>query len=163
MPHQPPCLIQLDTIDESYNPWSDQFRYHSLYENLPDTDCQGLEGDLAAFASAENQKYFTIPLLTEGLINAINNNETYPRDILAEANVFRKLGLYDKFTDNRTGIVNYKLTINRNYCDEVDMLNLIQPSNLFQHYNVLSTLFLRMLYSSGTLCEFLSRASAKDA
>lgn len=132
--------------DESYNPFSDKFRFHSLYENTPDVYYESLAPELAAFVPEEYQDHFIIPPLTDELIHSLLNKETKTNEYTAlviAANVFRRLGLYEKFEHNKGRIKKYKLVKNKHYCDEVDVLNLIFPELLFNHYSVADVYFER--------------------
>lgn len=136
-------IFAIYLVDESYNPFSDEFRFHSLYENLPETNYQSLGKELASFIPNENRNYFTIPILSDKLIASLLNKlpaQDKFANLVSEANIFNKLGLYENFTDTRSGYT-FQLNKNPNYCNQVDVLNLIYPSNLYHHYGVVDTYF----------------------
>lgn len=127
--------------DESYDPFSDEFRFHSLYEDLPETNYSSLANELAVFLPKSEQEYFKIPIYVDKVIESLMEPHTRRNrylELVSKANVFKKLGVYEELR-NQTKLIPYKVVKNKNYCDEVDVLNLIYPSNLYHHHGVLDT------------------------
>lgn len=140
-------LIDYWLEEASYDPFSRKFRFRSLYEIVPDVDYESLADDLAVFVPEADQDHLKIPLLREHLISSIVNNQTAEdgyTELISNANIFRKLQLYENFINDSTPVVKHRVTKNEHYCDEVDVLNLIHPENLFHHYTIVDTYFQRM-------------------
>lgn len=100
------------------------------------------------FVPEPDQIYFNIPLLTEDLIDNIEHKEKVEDEysaLISSANVFKKLKLYEGFTDYTSPAYRYNLVQDKNYCDEVDVLSLLKPENIFHQYNVIDTYFRRKL------------------
>ena len=142
--HQPLIYnFQLYLVDTSYDPsydaFSDQFKYHSLYETqAPVIHYESLGSELAVFLSEEDRKYFTDPDLRKDVIDSLIS--PYPENqyafFVSKANIFKKLDLYSEL-QNKSGWMNYHLFKNINYCDEADMLHLLDPTQLFEHYKIM--------------------------
>lgn len=104
--------------------------------------------ELSVFVPEPDQIYFNIPLLTEDLIDNIEHKEKVEDEysaLISSANVFKKLKLYESFTDYTSPAYRYNLVQDKNYCDEVDVLSLLKPENIFHQYNVIDTYFRRKL------------------
>lgn len=66
-------------------------------------------------------------------------DELYSK-LAQKMNIFRILNAYGEPTDiNGTEVQKLHFEKDPHYCDKVDVLNLLLPSNLFQEYNIWST------------------------
>lgn len=81
--------------------------------------------------------------------------------IAAKLNIFRKLGVYPPLR-GFNGINFYGLKFNPYYCDEVDMLNLLRPNNIFENYNILNNFRYRNKTLVYSFLNCLKIAQTKD-
>ena len=93
---------------------------------------------------SEQQKIFDDPTSMAQYLAKLKMNLDAESPELATAkqlNIFRLLGFYDSFNNYSTSDTSSKLHLDNdpNYCDKVDVLNLLDPTNLFEKYQIWNT------------------------
>lgn len=115
-----------------------------------------LVDDLKQLLPPEQQDIFENSGTMDQYIDKLKTQLTDESPELAAAkklNIFRILGLYNSFNNYTTFDITPKVHLNKDpdYCDKVDVLNLLDPSNLFEKYQIWNTVpfgTLSILYTS---------------